>query len=125
MDELAFQMIEEDYSAESFGNAFVTLESSVLQVRFVLDRDQTFIYLAPPTSREKWPEIYFVLEAIHGKEPEAIVEFDEVAIRLRNHFPELVEALGPRLGETEREMERLAGLRLAEMRKGFFRSPSR
>lgn len=105
--ELAFRVVDDEYRPESFGDSFVTLESPVLRIRFLRDRGQIFVELASPTAPEKWRDLTFVLRAIQGKVPQESFALDEVANRLRNHFAELVEAMGPKLEETERKIEKI------------------
>jgi hypothetical protein len=110
--ELNLHVIEDRYAPESFGNSYVTLHSQRLLVRFVRDRGQVWAEVAPLTAPTSWWPIGFVLEAIGGQLPEIPFDLTSAARLLRDNFHELAEALGPRLLETNREIERRSQERL-------------
>ena len=116
LKEFDLRVIEDRYVPESFGNSYVTLQSPRLMVRFVRDRGQVWAEVAPVTAPTAWWPLGFVLEAIRGQLPE--IQFDLISAvgLLRGNLLELAEALGPRLSETNREIERHSEERLKALR---------
>jgi hypothetical protein len=112
LEELGLHVVEDQYFPTSFGNSDVTLQSSRLLVRFVRDRGQVWAEVAPPTAPTSWWPLGFVLEAMQGRRPEIQFDLPTAALLLRENFRELVEALGPRLSETRREIEKRSEERL-------------
>ncbi|MGD0436992.1 MAG: hypothetical protein ABSB86_11045 [Bryobacteraceae bacterium] len=111
-EELGLRFVEDLYLSEHAGDSYVTLQSGGLLVRFVRDRGQVWVEVAPVTAPTSWLPVTFVLEALQGKSPQVQFNLLAAASLLRDHFSELEQALGPRLSETQREMERLKAERL-------------
>jgi hypothetical protein len=112
LEELDLRIVEDQYLPESFGNSYVTLQSPRLFVRFVRDRGQVWTEVAPVTAPTSWWPLGFVLEAIRGQLPEIQFDLISAARLLRDNFHELAEGLGPKLAETNREIERRSEERL-------------
>jgi hypothetical protein len=81
-------------------------------VRFVRDRGQVWAEVAAITAPTSWLHVAFVLEAIHGQQPSIPFDLTSAAGLLRDNFRDLVEALGPNLLETRREIEKRGAERL-------------
>ncbi|MGB6946755.1 MAG: hypothetical protein WBE37_30450 [Bryobacteraceae bacterium] len=115
LQELDLLVIEDLYLPKSFGNSYVTLQSPKFFVRFVRDRGQVWAEVAPVTAPASWWPLGFVVEAMQGHQPEYKFELSDAAHMLKENFRELANALGPRLPETRREMERHGAERLKAM----------
>jgi hypothetical protein len=99
-----FKIVDSSYDARSFGNCIVTLESEALRLRFTRDRGISFAELAAQSDPEYWFDVSVLLRPILGERPDASLE--GTALLLKNNFPDLVQALGPKFAETKREDER-------------------
>ncbi len=104
--ELGFRVVSSNYDAGSFGNSTVILESDSLRLRFVRDRGQVLLDLAPVSERQKWFSLGSLYEAIHHESVKPEYTLDAKGSLLQKEFPALVEALGPKLRETQDEIER-------------------
>jgi hypothetical protein len=112
LEELDLHVVEDRYLPESFGNSYVTLQSPRLLVRFVRDRGQAWAEVAPVTAPTSWWPLGLVLEVIRGQLPDMQFDLTSAAHLLRDNFCELAEALGARLPETKREIEKRGEERL-------------
>jgi hypothetical protein len=112
LEELDLHVVEDRYLPESFGNSDVTLQSPKLWVRFVRDRGHVHAEVAPPTAPTSWWPLGFVIKAIHCQVPEDQFGLLNASRLLRDNIRELADALGPRLTETLRDIERLTEERL-------------
>lgn len=102
--EYGFKIIDYSYDARSFGNCIVTLESEYMRLRFTRDRGFSFAELASKAEPEYWFDPLLLLLPVFGERPDA--GFEGTAMLLRDNFPALVQALGPKFPETKREEER-------------------
>jgi hypothetical protein len=107
LGDLDLHVVEDVYMPESFGNSYVTLQSPELWVRFVRDRGHVHAEVAPPTVPTSWWPLGLVLKAIQRQVPEDQFGVLNAARLLRDNFRELADALGPRLTETLRDIERV------------------
>ena len=112
LEDLGLHVVEDRYLPRTFGNSDVTLQSPKLCVRFVRDRWHVHAEVAPPTAPTTWWPLGFVLKAIQRQVPEDQFGVLNAARLLRDNFRELADALGPRLAETHRDIERLTEERL-------------
>jgi hypothetical protein len=119
--DFGLRVVEDDFDPKSFGNSFVTLESTGLRVRFIRDRGQVSAEVASCSDPGRWWNLEHVCELIAGRSVEPGFELSSVGALLRNNFPALVEALGPKFSETKRELERKA----EERKRAFLRRFSR
>ena len=99
-----FRVADYLYDARAFGNCIVTLESETLRLRFHKDRGIGYATLASQTDPEYWFDLTLLLRPILGERPDP--NFEGTALLLKNNFPALVTALGPKFPETKREEER-------------------
>lgn len=99
--DFGFQVVEDDFDPKSFGNSFVTLESSGLRVRFVRDRGQVSAEIASRSDPGMWWNCEHVCELIVGRTVEIGFELSAVAALLRNNFPALTDYLGPEVHSNE------------------------
>lgn len=106
--ELGFRVVEDHFDPRSFGNSFVTLESSKVLVRFVRDRGQISAEVASICEARTWWNLEHVCELIVGRYVEPGFELSAVAALLRNHTSALADYLGPKFAETKRELDRRA-----------------
>ena len=116
LSDLEFRIVQDAYAPESFGNSVVVLDGPRFRLRLSRDRGQVLADLAPLNEPERWWNLVFLLEVIHGRMPEPEFELVAVARRVRDNLPALVEALGPRWVETCQELERRSQLRLRALR---------
>jgi len=112
LSELDLHIVEDVYMSKAMGNSYVTLQSPGLTVRFVRDRGQVWAEVAAVTAPTNWLHVGFVLEAIHGQQPRIPFDLTSAVGLLRDNFGDLVQALGPKLQETRREMEKRGAERL-------------
>lgn len=63
LQQYGFKKIEEMYSPEDFGNAFIKMVSSDFQLRFIRDRDQVFVDVAP-IATDHWHKLEYALEFV-------------------------------------------------------------
>jgi hypothetical protein len=94
----------EALDTQSFGNCIVTLESESLRLRFVRDRGLCIAELASRGDSEKSYELGFFLLTIQGERPD--IGFEGTAFLLKDNWPTIIEALGPKLAETKQKYER-------------------
>ena len=106
LNELGFRIVQDSYDPKVFGNCVVVLNGAWVRLRLVRDRGQILAYLTVPGKIDTWWDMDFLLEAIYGRMPEPEFELTAVGKRLRENFPALVEALGPKLEETKQELDR-------------------
>jgi len=99
-----FKIVDSSYSARSFGDCVVTLESESLRLRFVRDRGFCIAQLASRADPEKLHDLGFLLLAIQGERPD--IGFEGTAFLIKDNWPAIIEALGPKLAETKNEYER-------------------
>jgi hypothetical protein len=99
-----FRVVDYSYDSRSFGNCIVTMESETLLLRFHKDRGIGYAELASQTDREYWFDLSLLLRPILGERPDP--NFEGTAVLLKNNFPALVQALGPKFSETKREGQR-------------------
>jgi hypothetical protein len=116
LNDLGFRIVQDSYSPEAFGNCDVVLNGAQVRLRFVRDRGQILAYLAPLEDPDQWWNLVFLLEVIHGVMPDPEFRLEAVGRRVEENFPALVQALGPRLEETRRELGRREQLRLQALR---------
>jgi hypothetical protein len=84
----------------------LTLDSDTVRLRFIRDRAEIRAQLASISEPETWWNLVSLLEVIHGAKPET--QLEGVAPLVRTNYSQLVQALGPQLSETKKELERLA-----------------
>ncbi len=99
-----FRVVDYSYDPRAFGNCVVTLESETLRLRFHKDRGIGYAMLASQTDPDYWFDLALLLRPILGERPDP--NFEGTVLLLRNNFPALVMALGPKFPETKREEER-------------------
>jgi hypothetical protein len=102
--EYGFRIVDYSYHPQSFGNCIVTLESESLRLRFVRDRGLCIAELASRGDSEKSYELGFFLLTIQGERPD--IGFEGTAFLLKDNWPAIIEALGPKLTETKQKYER-------------------
>jgi hypothetical protein len=93
-----------DYSYDRTGGCHVLLESEHLRLAFNQDRGFTRADLISRAHPEKLYELGFLILAIQGERPD--VGFEGTAALLQSNWAAIVEALGPKLAETNREYDR-------------------
>lgn len=102
--EYGFRIVDYSYHPQTFGNCVVTLESDSLRLLFVRDRGVGQVELVARADPENSYGLSFILRTIKGVDPD--IRFEGVAFLLKENWPGIVEALGPKLGETKQEYER-------------------
>jgi hypothetical protein len=68
--------------------------------------------LAPRSNPEEWFSLWWLYEAIHNESIKPRFTLNAVGDLLKQEFAALVEALGPKLPETQKEVERRRNERL-------------
>jgi hypothetical protein len=104
-EELGFRPVAWSYNPKVYWDSVVTLESNTLRLRFTRDRGDIRADLASISEPETWWNLVALLEVIHGVKPET--QLEGVAPLVRTNYSQLVQALGPQLSETKKELERL------------------
>jgi hypothetical protein len=90
VEERDFEVVDESYSPEAFGNAVVNLQSKDFAVRVVRDRDQIFADVGPAQTFDEWHDLSRVLEFLgHGRADTSAFELDQLASTLKAHYNEL------------------------------------
>lgn len=120
-EDFGFRVVEDHFDALSFGNSFVTLESSGLRVRFVRDRGQIYAEVASRPEPHTWWALQDVCELLAGHNVEIGSDLPTIADSFRNNLPALCECFGPRLSQTTRDLQKRAEAR----RHAFSQLPSR
>src|SRR6266403_166307 len=90
--DLGFRITEHDYSYNHMGSSFAELESDSLRVRFINDRGSIGVKVASLSEPERWMELGFLWLSLTGDRPSP--ELDGWAWFLRDHLPQLADALG-------------------------------
>lgn len=120
-DRFDLQVTDDRYAPESFGNSYVTLQSPRIMVRFVRDRGQVWVEVAPLSAPAAWWPLALALEAIGVQLPETQFDLRSAAALLCDNFQHLAEALGPGLSDTRGEIERRAEERVRAWQAHFRR----
>ena len=104
-EELGFRAVAWSYNPKVYWDSTLTVESDMLRLRFIRDRGEIRAQLASISEPETWWDLVSLLEVIHGEKPEP--QLEGVAPLVRTNYSHLVQALGPQLSETKKELERL------------------
>lgn len=105
-EELGFRLTYSDYDAAHFGDSTVILNSDRIRLRFVRDRGQVMLDLATVAESERWFNLWSLYQVIHDESIKPRFTLNAVGHLLKQEFTALVEALGPKLLETQKEVER-------------------
>ena len=108
-DDLGFRITYTEYSHAHFGNSLVILVSGGIRLQFVRDRSQVLLYVGARSESEEWFSLY---EVIHNESIKPRFTLNAVGDLLKQEFTALFEALGPKLLETKKEVERHRNERL-------------
>jgi hypothetical protein len=114
-EDLAFRVAYSDYDPASFGNSLVILDSDSIRLRFMRDRSQIMLDLAATSEPEDWLGLWWLYEAIHNESIKPRFTLNAVGDLLKQEFTALVEALGPKLLQTQKEIERRRSERRAPL----------
>src|SRR6266550_3475553 len=88
--ERGFEVVDDSYNPEAFGNAFVRFESKDFAVRVVRDRGQIFADVGPAQTSDEWHDLRRVLEFLgHGSVETSGFELDELGRTLEANYDEL------------------------------------
>ena len=112
LEELGMRIVDQQYLPQSFGNSYLILESPKLRVRFVRDRGQTWADVSSIAPGAEWWHVAYVLEAIYGTAPQIQLDLTTAVGPLKRNFSVLAAALGPKLSDTTREINRHRSERL-------------
>ena len=74
----SFEIVEAHDSA-TFGDSFAVAEGAHFRLRFVIDRDQTFVEIAASAKPERWHDLSLVNKLIEGPSAKASVEIPGLA----------------------------------------------
>jgi len=102
--ELGFRTVSDSYDPEHFGNSLAVLESDAFRLRFVRDRGLVDLQVAALSQPDDWWDFKFTCEAVFGERPEPLLE--GYGPLIRRNLAGLAEALGPKLAETKKVIER-------------------
>jgi len=111
-DELGFRVTWDEYDPKAFGDCVVILKSASLRARFIKDRGQILLDLAPSLEPDNWCGLGSILNAIHRKHQAPDLTVEAWAQLFRENYPAFVEALGPKWQDTKHELQRRAAERL-------------
>jgi len=123
IDARGFQIVEEHYNPNAFGNAVLRLRSTDFAVRVVRDRGAIFVDIGPAQNIDEWHDLKIVLEFLgHGSTDTSAFDPDQVATTLNANYESLKNffskenypTVSNQLEEFERKKtkERLPGLNL-------------
>jgi len=92
--ELGFTVIWDEYDPKAFGDCIVILKSASFRARFIKDRGQILLDLAPNLEPDNWWDLGFILRAIDRECQAPDLTLGAWASLFRENYPALVEALG-------------------------------
>jgi hypothetical protein len=110
--ELGFTVIADEYDPKAFGDCIVILKSASFRARFIKDRGQILLDLAPGLEPDNWWGLGSILNAIHREHQAPDLTLEAWASLFRENYPALVQALGPKWQDTKHELQRRAAERL-------------
>ncbi len=102
LSEHGFQII--DYSYDRMGSCKAVLQSEQLRITFARGRSFSRAYISARSDSTKTYELGFLVRALTDETPD--IGFEGNATLLKDNWPRLAEALGPKLAETKMEYER-------------------
>jgi hypothetical protein len=105
-DDLGFHITAHDFSYKAMRSSFVVLESSALRARFENDGRSIHVEIASLAEPERWMEMGLLWQSLTGDQPSP--QLDGWAWFLRDHLPQLKEALGPDFEKTKAAFEEQA-----------------
>jgi len=105
-EDLGFRVTYSEYDPAHFGDSIAILDSDALRLRFVRDRGQVMLDVATPAKPEVWFGIWSLYEAVYNESVKPRFTLDAVGGLLRQEFTVLIEALGPKLRETQKEIRK-------------------
>jgi hypothetical protein len=114
LDDLSFQLIEDTYDEECFGNSVLVFRSKEFRLRFIRDRGQIFIDIGA-ASYSKWYSLEEVLNVLnHHVQINQENVLETSARELKAIYPQLKEMFKEQnLLETDTAIQELRHARLA------------
>ena len=103
--EYGFRVVSQDH-ASGIGDGPVILESDQLRVRFYPGRGLMGAQLARTAEPDRWWAVPEVLDAMDESRPQRNPDLSALAASVRQQFPSLVQAYGPRLRVARQLLER-------------------
>jgi hypothetical protein len=103
--EYGFRVVQPQSPAPGIGDGPVILESDQLRVRFYPGRELMGAQLARIAEPDRWWAVPEVLDAMDESRPQRNPDLSALAASVRQQFPSLVQAYGPRLRQTRRILE--------------------
>jgi hypothetical protein len=113
--DLGFRVVSYSYDPAVFGNSVAVPDSAVFRLKFIREKGEIMVMVAPASGPEQWWNLKFVWEVLFGELPEP--ELEGYGPLIRRGFADLVDALGPKLARTKEELDR----RSAERRRDIDR----
>ena len=104
-EEYGFEIVEDSFYPNDFGNSIVTIASPTLWVRFVRDRGYISAEIASCSSPKEWWNLEHVCELISDMRFEHGFELQPVAELLRCNLSALSDLLGPKFSETKHRLK--------------------
>lgn len=117
--ELGFQTTHDTFDPTAFGNSTVTMTSPDFLVRFVRDRGQYAIEVAPHSDPDDWLDMEDIREVVAGHELERSFDLKTLASRLREDYATLSDLLNTNLRDIKKKLHLLYEKRDRDMLKGF------
>src|SRR5688572_15049199 len=116
IDSGALSLIEAVQDDASFGNASVVLGNAALRLRFVRDRDDTWVDVASELAPGQWFPLERVLAVVSFfDQPEGLLTPDEAHRLVSSHWAELQRGMsGEKLDWTRAKLAQLGGTRTRE-----------
>lgn len=113
--DLGFSVVSYSYDPAVFGNSVAVLDSAAFRIKFIREKSEIIVMVAPASGPEQWWDLKFAWEVLFGEQPEPGLE--GYGPLIRRGFDNLAEAFGPKLAQTKEELDR----RSAERRRDIDR----
>ena len=88
--EFGFTVTADEYHPKSFGDCIVILKSANFRARFIKDRGQILLDLAPGLDPDNWWGLGFILDAIDLEHQAPDLTLEAWASLFRKNYPALV-----------------------------------
>ncbi len=111
IERYGFEKTKDVYDSEHFGNAVLIFQSPDFKLRFVRDRSQLLVYIAPRCATGQWHHLKRFLEVVRGADTlsHEPMSFDEQTRSLQSNIERVKELLLPEnYGETAARLDRLS-----------------
>src|SRR5205814_8361954 len=106
-----------------FGNSVAVLDSAAFRLKFIREKSDIMVMVAPASGPEQWWDLKFAWEVLFGELPEP--ELEGYGPLIRRGFADLAEALGRKFAQTKEELDRRSAERQRDIDRIMRRRPYR